>query len=148
MMICLPLACEPGNARLARIFSRLVQKKLSRNMKAVFQPLAAVREGEVQFLNRRAELYHALRERYRTGEIRHAGLWPKLAAQLTGLSYRFTSRGQWQIETKDELRARRLPSPDWADAVALCFAPERPALLLRPVGLCSVRAVETPLPRL
>jgi len=92
-----------------------------------------------QFANRRAEIYHALRERYRTGEIAHARAWPQLTAQLTALSYRFTSRGQWLIEGKEELRSRGLPSPDWADAVALCFAPEQPALLLRPIGLCVVR---------
>jgi hypothetical protein len=99
-----------------------------------------------QFVNRRAELYHGLRERYRTGEIVHAQLFPRLVGQLTALRYRFTSRGQWRIESKEELRARGLPSPDQADAVALCFAPE--PRLLRPAARGGLRPVSSPLPRL
>jgi hypothetical protein len=98
-------------------------------------------------VNRRAELYHGLRERYRSGEIAHARRWPRLLGQLTALRYRFTSRGQWLVESKDELRARGVPSPDQADAVALCFAPERRALI-RPAALVSERPIAWPLPRL
>jgi hypothetical protein len=98
------------------------------------------------FANRRAELYHALRERYRAGEIAHALPFPRLLGQLTALRYRFTSRGQWLIEGKEELRRRGLPSPDQADAVALCFAPE--PRVPRPAALGGVRPVAAPMPRL
>jgi hypothetical protein len=58
--------------------------------------------------------------------------------QLAELRYSFTSGGQTRVETKDELRRRGLPSPDWADAVALAFAPlPRPAR--RPVALGGSR---------
>jgi phage terminase large subunit len=100
-----------------------------------------------QFANRRAELYHGLRERYRSGEIAHTGSWPRLLGQLTALRYRFSSRGQWLVESKEELRARGTPSPDQADAVALCFAPERRALA-RPTAIVSERPIIWPLPRL
>jgi hypothetical protein len=106
-----------------------------------------------QFANRRAELYHGLRERYRSGTIAHRPSgdghprWPRLREQLTALRYRFSSRGQWLVETKEELRARGIASPDQADAVALCFAPERRAILL-PRALVSERPIVWPLPRL
>ena len=100
-----------------------------------------------QFGNRRAELYHGLRERYRSGEIAHAAPWPRLREQLTALRYRFSSRGQWLVESKEELRARGIASPDQADAVALCFAPERRAVCSRR-ALVSERPIVWPLPRL
>jgi phage terminase large subunit len=115
-------------------------------LKLVEENGAARSSDPEQFVNRRAELYHGLRERYRVGEIAHAQSFPRLVGQLTALRYRFTSRGQWRIESKEELRARGLPSPDQADAVALCFAPE--PRLPRPAARGGVRPVSTPLPRL
>lgn len=74
--------------------------------------------------NQRAEAYWTLRERYRERTIQHAGEWHRLTGQLTSLRYGYTSAGQLTIETKDEMRKRGLASPDWADAVAIAFAPE------------------------
>ena len=45
----------------------------------------------------------------------------ELAAQLLSLRYDVSSSGQVQLESKRELRRRRLPSPDRADALALAF---------------------------
>ena len=45
----------------------------------------------------------------------------ELAAQLLSLRYDVSSSGQVQLESKRELRKRRLPSPDRADALALAF---------------------------
>jgi hypothetical protein len=42
-----------------------------------------------------------------------------LAAQLGAIKYKFTSRGQIQIESKDDMKKRGLPSPDRADALML-----------------------------
>jgi hypothetical protein len=103
--------------------------------------------------SRRDEAYWALRERYRDGRITHAvgsgegPGWSGLTGQLTALRYRFTSRGQVEIESKDELRRRGIPSPDQADAVALAFAPLAPPAFL-PVALASRRPIVWPLPRL
>jgi hypothetical protein len=108
-----------------------------------------------QWKSRRDEAYWALRERYREGRIAHAATadgeagqgWSGLTGQLTALRYRYTSRGQVEIESKDELRRRGIPSPDQADAVALAFAPlAAPAFL--PAALASHRPVAWPLPRL
>jgi phage terminase large subunit len=93
-----------------------------------------------KFRNRRDEAYWRLRERYEAGEIAHRERWGKLLGQLSELRYGFTSRNQTQIETKDELRRRGVPSPDWADAVALAFAPAR-RLPARPVMIGVNRVV-------
>ena len=45
-----------------------------------------------------------------------------LIAELATVRYSFTSSGKIQIEGKDEIRKRGLPSPDRADAFCLTFA--------------------------
>ncbi|MBI3912530.1 MAG: hypothetical protein HY320_16545 [Armatimonadetes bacterium] len=70
----------------------------------------------------RDELYFALRDRFRDGAI-SLPEDDRLVAQLAALRYSYTSRGQQRVESKDEMRERGLPSPDRADALALCFAP-------------------------
>ena len=50
----------------------------------------------------------------------------ELAAQLGALRYKFTSRGQVLIESKDDMRKRGLPSPDRADALMLTGAAPSP----------------------
>ena len=57
------------------------------------------------------------------GEVSLARLsdadYQRLRAELTAPSYRLTSSGKVQIESKDEMRARGVPSPDLADALLL-----------------------------
>jgi hypothetical protein len=74
------------------------------------------------FLNARAEWYWGLRQRFEDGDIDIDPDDDELAAQLGALRYKFTSRGQIQIESKDDMRKRGLPSPDRADAVMLAMA--------------------------
>jgi hypothetical protein len=77
-------------------------------------------DGE-QFLNLKAELYWGLRLRFEAGEI--AGLTDeRTIAQLAGIRYSHTARGQVEIESKDDARARGVKSPDRAEAVMLAFA--------------------------
>ena len=76
-----------------------------------------------RFANLRAELFWGLRERFREGRIAIPDD-AELAAQLLSLTYRRTESDRVQIERKDELRKRGLPSPDKADALALAFMPE------------------------
>lgn len=45
-----------------------------------------------------------------------------LLGDLTSLGYKFDSSARLQIESKDDLRARGMNSPDTADALALTFA--------------------------
>lgn len=75
-----------------------------------------------RFVNLRAQFYWGLRERFQAGDIDIDTQDDDLAAQLCALRFFTTSRGQIQIESKDDLRKRGLPSPDDADAVMLAFA--------------------------
>jgi phage terminase large subunit len=47
--------------------------------------------------------------------------YQRLRAELTAPTYRMTSTGKVQIESKDEMKARGLPSPDLADAFCLAL---------------------------
>ncbi len=72
-----------------------------------------------RFLNARSEWFWALRSRFEDGDIDLDPADDDVAAQLGAIKYRFTSRGQIQIESKDEMRKRGMPSPDRADALML-----------------------------
>ena len=72
------------------------------------------------YLNRRAQTYWQLRERFVQGRI----CLPRdeqLSAQLSNIRYSYTSSGHIKIESKDDMRKRGMPSPDRADAVAMLF---------------------------
>ena len=45
-----------------------------------------------------------------------------LQADLVSVGYKYTSEGKLLLESKQDIRKRGLPSPDEADAVALCFS--------------------------
>ncbi len=79
---------------------------------------AAAQDRE-RFVNSRAEWYWALRERFESGDISLDPADEELAAQLGAIKYKYTPRGQVQIESKDDMRKRGMPSPDRADAVML-----------------------------
>jgi hypothetical protein len=78
------------------------------------------------YLNARAEWYWALRERFEQGSVDLDPTDEDLAAQLGALRYKFTARGQIQIESKDDMRKRKLPSPDRADSLMLTAGPTPP----------------------
>jgi hypothetical protein len=101
-------------------------------------PVVGVNVGEKardpeEFLNLRAEGYWGLRERFEAGDVdlptyKDMG-GEDLAAQLVDVRFKRTSRGQVQIESKDDIKRRSNgASPDDADAVMLAFmkAPEMP----------------------
>ena len=73
-----------------------------------------------QFVNLRAEGYWNLRERFRAGRI---SIPPdnELIGELAALRYSFISQGRIQMESKEQIRKRGLPSPDKADALMLAY---------------------------
>lgn len=79
------------------------------------------------FLNARAEWFWALRCRFEAGDMDIDSNDDDLAAQLGSIRYKFTSRGQIQIESKDDMRKRKLPSPDRADSLMLTAAATPPS---------------------
>lgn len=72
-----------------------------------------------KFLNARAEWYWNLRGMFERGEVDLDPDDSEVASQLSSLRYVFTRRGQIQIESKDDMRKRGMPSPDRADGVML-----------------------------
>lgn len=73
-----------------------------------------------RFLNRRAEMWVGMMEWLKAG-----GMIPpdkELRGDLTSPEYGFSDRTmKLQIEGKDEMRARGVPSPDTADTLAMSF---------------------------
>lgn len=74
------------------------------------------------FLNARAEWWWGLRERFEQGAIDIDPDDDELAAQLGSIKYKYTSRGQVVIESKDDMKKRGLPSPDRADTLMMAYA--------------------------
>ena len=77
------------------------------------------------FFNLRAEMFWALRERFVDGSIQIPND-EELKGQLASIKYKYTPKGQVQIESKEDMKKRGLPSPDKADAVALSFLKAKP----------------------
>jgi len=48
-----------------------------------------------------------------------------LHADLTSVGYKYLSDGRLLLEAKEDMKKRSMPSPDEADAVALCFLDAR-----------------------
>lgn len=78
--------------------------------------------NQEQFANRRAELWHEMREWLACEQGVQVPDRDDLQADLTGLSYKHKSNGQLILESKEDLKKRGIDSPDTADALALTFA--------------------------
>ena len=72
------------------------------------------------YLNRRAEVFDGLRQRFADGDISIPND-PELISQIASLTYKYNARGQLQLESKDQIRSNGRQSPDKADAIALAF---------------------------
>ncbi|MBK9446193.1 MAG: terminase [Betaproteobacteria bacterium] len=94
--------------------------------------------GGAQFLNRRAEMWWAMAEWVKTGQLPAT---PELIGELTAPTYSFgNAAGRLQLESKEDMKKRGLPSPDLADALALTFAEPVHAPGLRRGPPVSIRA--------
>ncbi len=75
---------------------------------------------EDKYFNRRAEMWHAIREWMRDG-----GRLPKsetLKGELSAPTYSYDPRGRIKLEPKEDVKERLQRSTDLADALALTFA--------------------------
>lgn len=102
------------------------QKEKSKSRKARAGKIRGVKVGSSPkdsetYVNLRAEAYWGLRERFQDGAIDLDPSDEDLAAELADLRFKRTSRGQIQVESKEDMRRRGKPSPDRADAVMLAF---------------------------
>src|SRR5262249_4173820 len=81
-----------------------------------------------QYFNRRAEIWGMMRDWLAAGaEIPNM---PEMQADLCGPEYFFSNKGQIQLESKDDMKARGLDSPDLADCLAMTFQEK---ILKRPI---------------
>jgi hypothetical protein len=71
--------------------------------------------------NRRAELWSNLKAALEAGRFCLPDR-DSLQADLVSCGYRYRSDGKLVLESKEDMRARGMVSPDEADAVVLCFA--------------------------
>lgn len=73
-----------------------------------------------KYLNRRAEMWFETAEWLKAGGCIADD--SELVAELTAPTYKFARDGRLQLEAKDDLKKRGLPSPDKADSLCLTFA--------------------------
>jgi hypothetical protein len=102
----------------AGVFDRLIE---------LGYPAGEIRGGKTaiepeDFVNARSEWYWNLRNRFENGEIDIDPNDEVLAKQLGDIKWKMTSNGQIQVESKDDMRKRGVPSTDRADALAYAFA--------------------------
>ena len=71
--------------------------------------------------NLRAELWQNMKGWFAARDCRIPDI-EDLISELAAVKYKFSSNGKLLIESKDDMRRRGLPSPDFADALALTFA--------------------------
>jgi hypothetical protein len=76
------------------------------------------------YANRRAEMWHSIAQWLKDG-----GTLPKnqpesqdIEDDLTSPEYFYSMKGKMQLESKEDMKERGLPSPDDGDALALTFA--------------------------
>ena len=74
-----------------------------------------------QYINQRAELWFRCKDWLERRDCKLADD-QILKVELATPKYKFTSSGKRQVESKDEIKRRGVPSPDIADALILTFA--------------------------
>jgi hypothetical protein len=83
--------------------------------------VARTANDKEKFRNVRAEIWSEMRDWLNQEMPVQIPDSDELHGELCSLGYKFTSSGQLQIESKDDLRSRGMASPDGADALALTF---------------------------
>jgi hypothetical protein len=95
-----------------------------------------------KFRNLRAELWSDMRDWLMQEMPVQLPDRDDLHGDLCNLGYKYDSAGRLLIESKDDLKARGMPSPDTADALALTFY----SGFYEPNGLLPVTVIPTPRP--
>ena len=73
-----------------------------------------------KYLNLRAEIFDGLRQRFVDKDMSIPDD-EELIGEISDIKYKYNSRGQMQIESKEEMKKRRGHSPDSADGLSLAF---------------------------
>lgn len=122
---CVKLRRETG-AVLTKVDADGLGAGVYDRLKEQGEPAREMRSGMAssdpeRFANTRAEWWWGLRERFEAGDI-DIDDDDELISQLSNMKYKINSRGQIQVESKDNMKKRGLPSPDRADALMMAFA--------------------------
>lgn len=120
------LAIEACHHAVAHIDEAGIGGGVIDRLAELLQPVRGLNGGSrandpEHFDRARSEWYWGLRLRFEAGDIDIDSADEDLAAQLVALRYRIDSRGRICVETKDEMRRRRVGSPDRADALSYAF---------------------------
>lgn len=96
----------------------------SRKTTIVEVPFGSRANNETKFVNRRAEMWDAIRQWLAAGGClpRKGAAAELLRAELTAPTYSFDAAGRIRLEAKEEIRKRLNHSTDVGDALALTFA--------------------------
>lgn len=118
---------EKLEATKAKVDEIGIGKGIADRGKELKKPFVGVNVGSAasdpeHFINLRAELFWNLRERFEHGEIDLDPLDEDTAGELLEIRYKRLSSGKIQIESKEEMKKRKVPSPNRAEAVMLSFA--------------------------
>lgn len=105
--------CDAGNGSGVIDYLRLHRHRIS---EVHFGGGAA----DPKFLNKRAEMWFSVRDWLKLGGAIPND--PGLKQDLAAPTYKFNAAGRIQLESKDEIKKRGMPSPDIADALAVTFA--------------------------
>jgi phage terminase large subunit len=107
------------------VVDRLKEQRLTGHILAVNAGSSPDNDPEERLANMRAQLWWTARLAFQAGEVSLARLdekdYRRLLSELTAPTYKFTSNGKVQIESKDDLKKRGVPSPDVADAFNLAL---------------------------
>jgi len=123
--ITIQLLTETG-AKVAKVDADGLGAGVYDRMKEQGKPAVEMRSGfaasdSERFANARAEWWWGLRERFEEGDIDIEDD-EDLISQLSNIKYKINSRGQIQVESKESMKKRSVPSPDRADALMFAFA--------------------------
>lgn len=107
-------------------------------------------ERQVKYRNKRSEIWGELRDWLTQGSIAKINI-PQLNGsvitlidELTGPTYGLSDKEQIQLERKKDMRARGVPSPNVADALACTFA--FPSFSVRVPSSAALDDLRTPIP--
>jgi len=89
--------------------------------------------NEEQFVNRRCEAWWTMREELRLGKLSLPDD-DLLKSQLVSVRYTPRSDGRIQLEKKDDMLRRGVPSPDRADALCMALWARRRATAIHPAN--------------
>ena len=92
-------------------------KKLMHRIDLVPLIAAAQANEPEKYLNQRAEMYWLLAQDVK--EILRLQKCDESGSQLSSIKYKITPKSQIQIESKDDMKRRGMPSPDKADSLAM-----------------------------